>query len=164
MALRAIWEKLLEVYFDNDLKIIKMDPMVFFPKFPRKKHHSCYSWLNACTHLKFQKQWQIRPDLHLKAVRFQNSGQYGFYRPGSYGNFTLECYQPCDLHNNRLTLKYRTSRTTLNPVYTQFPSQMSFTLNVKTSVKRQARTTNGWHATRQLDWDTPVKWSLLSMF
>ena len=48
MALRAIWEKQLEVYYDvfqnhpnvseGDLKYVKIDPRVYFPKIARKSY------------------------------------------------------------------------------------------------------------------------------
>ena len=75
MIVRAIWKKIVEVYFDvfdvfcsnvsesvseSDLKNVKMDPRIYFPKiFPKKP---CYSWLIVCIQLKFQKKLRIRPD------------------------------------------------------------------------------------------------------
>ena len=43
----------------------------------------------------------MRPDLHLEAGRFQNSGQFGIYRRARHGNFALQCNQPCDYNLNQ---------------------------------------------------------------
>ena len=37
---------------------------------------------------------------HSEPGRFQISGQFGINRPGSHGNFALQCNQPCDYRYN----------------------------------------------------------------
>ena len=44
---------------------------------------------------------KIRLVLHFEAGRFQESGQFGIYRPGSHENFVPSWNQPCDSIANK---------------------------------------------------------------